>query len=97
MLLQTEILSTETSDFLKQIIFLKSFNSAFFMIWRKCHSAVPVHLYIFLYSPILSVRLQIINLANKNTFTIHHCYASDIIFSENLKFIIRNIYEGIFL
>ena len=27
--LQTEILSTETSDFLKQIIFLKSFNSVF--------------------------------------------------------------------
>ena len=26
MILQTEILSTETSDFLKQIIFLKSFN-----------------------------------------------------------------------
>ena len=27
MTLQTEILSTETSDFLKQLIFLKSFNS----------------------------------------------------------------------
>ena len=27
--LQTEILSVETSDFLKQIIFLKSFNSVF--------------------------------------------------------------------
>ena len=32
MTLQTEILSTETSDFLKQIIFLKSFNSVF-----ECH------------------------------------------------------------
>ena len=29
MTLPTEILSTETSDFLKQIIFLKSFNSVF--------------------------------------------------------------------
>ena len=29
--LQTEILSTETSDFLKQIIFLKSFNSVLVM------------------------------------------------------------------
>ena len=29
--LQTEIRSTETSDFLKQIIFLKSFNSVFAM------------------------------------------------------------------
>ena len=28
--LQTESLSTETSDFLKQIIFLKSFNSMLF-------------------------------------------------------------------
>ena len=27
MALQTEILSTETSDFLQQIVFLKSFNS----------------------------------------------------------------------
>ena len=31
MILQTEILSTETSDFLKQIIFLQSFNSVFLM------------------------------------------------------------------
>ena len=29
MILQTEILSTETSGFLKQIIFPKSFNSVF--------------------------------------------------------------------
>ena len=29
MTLQTEILSTEISDFLRQIIFLKSFNSMF--------------------------------------------------------------------
>ena len=29
--LQTEVLSTEASDFLKQIIFLRSFNSMFIM------------------------------------------------------------------
>ena len=31
MILQTEILSTESSDFLKQIIFLKSFNSVSYL------------------------------------------------------------------
>ena len=32
MTLNTDILSTETSDFLKKIIFLKSFNSVLFMV-----------------------------------------------------------------
>ena len=31
MTLQTEILSTETSDFLKQKVFLKSFNSVLYL------------------------------------------------------------------
>ena len=33
--LQTEILSTETSDFLKQRIIIKSFNSVLIAAWRS--------------------------------------------------------------
>ena len=35
MTLQTEVLSTETSDFLKQMIILKSFNSVLFTLFLE--------------------------------------------------------------
>ena len=45
--LQTEILSTETSDFLKQIIFLNSFESVFKagpkVVWRPKNLNVHHH------------------------------------------------------
>ena len=44
MALQTEILSTETSDLLKQIIFLKSFKLVFFLCYFqvKCSKSYAI-------------------------------------------------------
>ena len=44
--LQTEILSTETSDILKQIIFLKSFNSLLYIVLDKQNKDTVIDRYV---------------------------------------------------
>ena len=43
MTLQTEILSTETSDFLKEIFFLKSVNSVLYVSISSAYTAKNIH------------------------------------------------------
>ena len=59
MTLQTDILSTEPSDFLKQIIFLESFNSALLAAKMGGHCSLFRHFYMGKLGAIFPLRIEL--------------------------------------